>query len=108
MYKTIDIADVIGTAINEFDDMNVFPMESIIMVFKKVNIADRFIRLEYSQSALLRVEDLANERMNIENNTITFKQIKSVKNRFVNSYYSLDRDTKLLLEKIVKEVFGHE
>ena len=108
MYKTIDIADVIGTAINEFDDMNVFPMESIIMVFQKVNIEDRFIRLEYSQSALLRVEDLANEKMNIENNAITFKQIKSVKKRFVNSYYSLDRDTQLLLGKIVKEVFSHE
>lgn len=42
MYKTIDIADIIGTVVHEFESVSVFPMERIDCVFQKVSLADRF------------------------------------------------------------------
>ena len=108
MYKTIDIADIIGTVVHEFETMSVFPMERIDCVFQKVSLADRFIRLEYSRSALQRVEDLANDDLLFDNDIITINHMGNVRNRFINSFYSLDNSTQLLLDNIVKEVFENE
>lgn len=108
MYKTIDIADIIGTAAHEFETMYVFPIERIDCVFQKVALADRFIRLEHSRSALLRVEDLADNDLLFDNDMITINHMGNVRNRFINSFYSLDYSTRLLLDTIVKEVFEDE
>ncbi len=108
MYKTIDIADIIGTVVHEFETMDVFPMERIDCVFQKVSLADRFIRLEYTRSALLRVEDLADDDLLFDNDMITINHMGNVRNRFINSFYSLDNSTQLLLDNIVKEVFENE
>ena len=108
MYKTIDIADIIGTVVHEFETMYVFPMERIDCVFQKVSLADRFIRLEYSRSALLRVEDLADNDLLFDNDIITINHMEDVRNRFINSFYSLDYSTQLLLDTIVKEVVENE
>jgi hypothetical protein len=108
MYKTIDIADIIGTVVHEFESVSVFPMERIDCVFQKVSLADRFIRLEYSRSALLRVEDLADNDLLFDNDIITINHMEDVRNRFINSFYSLDYSTQLLLDNIVKEVFENE
>ena len=108
MYKTIDIADIIGTVVHEHETMYVFPMERINCVFQKVSLADRFIRLEYSRSALQRVEDLADDDLLFDNDIITINHMGKVRNRFINSFYSLDYSTQLLLDNIVKEVFENE
>lgn len=108
MYKTIDIADIIGTAVHEYETMYIFPMERIDCVFQKVALADRFIRLEHSRSALLRVEDLADDDLLFDNDMITINHMGNVRNRFINSFYSLDYTTQLLLDNIVKEVFENE
>jgi len=108
MYKTIDIADIIGTVVHEYETTYVFPMKRIECVFQKVAIADRFIRLEHSRSALLRVEDLADDKLSFADDMITIYHMKSVRNRFINRFYSLDCTTQLLLGRIVKEVFEHE
>ena len=40
MYKTIDIADIIGTVVHEYETTYIFPMERIECVFQKVALAD--------------------------------------------------------------------
>lgn len=108
MYKTIDIADIIGTIVHEYETTYIFPMERIECVFQKVALADRFIRLEHSRSALLKVENLADDKLSFADGVITIYHMKNVKNRFINRFYSLDCTTQLLLDSIVKEVFEHE
>lgn len=108
MYKTIDIADIIGTVVHEYETAYIFPMVRIECVFQKVAVANRFIRLEHSRSALLRVEDLADEQLSLADDVITIYHMKNVRNRFVNRFHSLDCETQMLLDGIVKEVFEHE
>ena len=108
MYKTIDIADIIGTVVHEYEATYIFPMERIECVCHKVALADRFIRIEKTRSALLRVEDLAEDNLSLADDVITIYHMKNVRNRFINRYYSLDCTTQLLLDSIVKEVFEHE
>ena len=92
MYKTIDIADIIGTVVHEFESVSVFPMERIDCVFQKVSLADRFIRLEYSRSALLRVEDLAdNDLLLIEDITPNEAFFEDrIKNRYSSENTKID------------------
>lgn len=108
MYKTVDIADIIGTVVHKNESMYVFPMEQIECVFHRVALVDSFIRIDNSRSALLRVEDLADDDYLFENDIITINHMGNVRNRFINSFYSLDYNTQLLLDNIVNEVFEDE
>lgn len=108
MYKTVDVADIIGTVVHKNESIYTFPMEQIECVFHKVALVDSFIRIEKSRSALMRVEDLADDDYLFENDIITIKHMGNVRKRFVNSFYSLDYNTQQLLDNIVKEVFEDE
>ncbi len=108
MYKTVDIADIIGTVVHKYETKNIFPMEQIECVFHRVALADSFIRIEKSRSALMRVEDLADDDLSLADDLITIYHMGNVRNRFINSFYSLDFSTQCLLDGIVKEVFDHE
>lgn len=108
MYKSVDIADVIGSVINEDTRKASFPLKKISEVLQKVAEADRYIRIEGSRSALMRVVALGENSVTIKDEVISLKGGNDVRLRFVNSFFSLDSSVQLLLSSKVQEEFPHE
>lgn len=109
MYKTVDIANVMGSALyNQEKQMSSFPLVKIYGVIDRVVQEDRFVRIDRSHSAYARVEELAKHGVVINDVEIHLRKPTDVKDRFVKTFFSLDAGTQEMLDKIVKEVFNNE
>ena len=103
-YKTVDVADVIGAMFFSNLVMGELLSSSIYHVLSKVHEKDKFICIDVSKSAYLRVLDIADGNVVWNDETIHFKNCELCKNRFLGCYYSMDNQTRTLIDGIVNEV----
>ncbi len=103
-YKTIDVADVIGALFYSNADMGLFSPSYIINVLSVIHERDKFICIDMSKSAYLRVNDIAEGDLEWSNDIIHFGNYEACKARFIGCYYSVDSQTRNLLDTIVGEL----
>lgn len=103
-YKTLDVADVIGAMFFLNAKMESLPSSSIINVLSSVHERDKFINIDMSRSAYLRVMDLADGNAEWHDGMILFKDNEVCMHRFLGCYYSVDDQTRNLLYAIVEEL----
>lgn len=103
-YKTIDVADVIGALFYSNVDIGRVSPSDIINVLSVIHERDKFICIDMSKSAYLRVIDIADGDLDWSNDIIHFGNYEACKPRFLGCYYSVDNQTRSLLDAIVGEL----
>lgn len=104
-YKTIDVACVIGAMFSMNLIFENISSTSISDVFNLVHERDKFICIDASRSAYLRVLDIADGSVVLNGSTIHFIDDSICKSSFLACYYSVDNQTRDLLKEIVGEEY---
>lgn len=102
-YKTIDVACVIGAMFSMNLIVENLSSTSITDVLDLVHEKDKFICIDASRSAYLRVMDIADGYVELNNNMIHFLNENICKSSFLACYYSVDNQTRSLLQEVVEK-----
>lgn len=104
MYKSIEIADIIGSYYSIGKTTQVFPMEKMEIVISEVRTRDQFIRIENKYKSFVHIEEIACSDDVITETEIVIPDNLMIRNRFEREFYRLDLETRLLLSDIVKMI----
>lgn len=104
MYKSIEIADIIGSSYSVGKDTHVFPFEKMEVVISEVRTRDQFIRIENKYKSLVHIEEIVCSEDVITETEIIIPDDLVVRKRFEREFYRLDLETRLLLSDIVKTI----
>lgn len=105
MYKSIEIADILGSLVvvgHDFDDV---PMESINSVYSLVRTRDPFIRIQNTHKSLVRIREIALCEDIMIDDSIRLPQNPIISDRLERQYFRLDNETRVLLSEVIKELF---
>lgn len=104
MYKSIEIANIIGSSYSVGKDTHVFPIEKMDIVISEVRTRDQFIRIENKYKSLVHIEEIVCSDDVITETEIVIPDNLVIRNKFEREFYRLDLETRRLLSDIVKNI----
>lgn len=104
MYKSIEIADIIGSYYSTGKNTQVFPIEKMEVVISEVRTRDQFIRIENKYKSLVHIEEIVCSDDVISETEIIIPDNLMIRNRFEREFYRLDLETRLLLSDVVNMI----
>lgn len=105
MYKSIEIADILGSLVVVGHDIDVVPMDCILRVCSRVRTRDPFVRIENTYKSLVRIKEITLCDEVLINDSIRLPNISVIGGRLERQFFRLDNETRELLSEVVKEVY---
>lgn len=107
MYKVIDIPAIIGTMLYNKIEKNEVSFLDISEIEESIHHEDMFIRIDASQSSLSRVIDLSGGKIHMKNDNIVISNSKSLRTKFLCSFYSMDSHSRDILEGVINKHYNN-
>lgn len=109
MYKSIEIADIIGFILSKNKTNNEFTFEYIDEILTEVRKQKPFISIETRIESIRNIMDLIDSEVVGEKNIISegkiiLPQIEGLQVRFERQYYRLDIETREILSDIINKI----
>lgn len=104
MYKSIEIADIIGSSFSIGKSAHVFSIEKMEIVISEVRTRDQFIRIENKHKSLVHIEEIVCSDNVFNETEIIIPDNLMIQNRFEREFYRLDLETRQLLSDIVNTI----
>ena len=110
MYKKIDIADIMGSALSHNDDMNTISRIRIGKVIVDLRNEDEnnYIRVDLSPSAIRRVRSISEDTVTLNDENVIIPSDPEIRDRFVKTFHQLDIEVQATVNHIVQIVLSHE
>ncbi len=110
MYKRIDIAEIVGSALTNNKGINTISRISIgkVIVDLRNGAENKYIRVDLSPSAIRRVRSMSEDTASLEENTIVIPSNPKIRDRFVKTFHQLDIEVQNTVNHVVNIVLSHE
>lgn len=105
MYKSIELASIIGSVYSEGKPLQHFSIENFINVITELRNKDRFIRVENFKKSCVHIEEISYYKCEICDDEIIIPDDPEIRDVFEREFYRLDLESRILLSQIVKNVF---
>lgn len=110
MYRKIDLADIMGSALAHDDDMQSISRIRIgkVIVDLRKDDEHKYIRVDISPSAMRRVRSISDGTVYLENENVVIPSNPEIRDRFVKTFHQLDIEVQTTVNHVVKIVLSHE